>query len=79
MYYKSRKEDENRFLMARKGHLFLAPYQCEKCWFVNLSERLPRKPSIGDRHMLDLLRRANFGIFWIQDTATNKGILGSTK
>ena len=30
MYYKSRKEDENRFLMARKGHLFLAPYQCEK-------------------------------------------------
>ena len=75
MYYKSRKEDENRFLMARKGHLFLAPYQCEKCWFVNLSERLPRKPSIGDRHMLDLLLRDNIDIFWSRDISTVKGIL----
>ena len=78
MYCKSSKEDGNRFLMTRKGELFLEPYQCEKCWFVNVCGRLPRKPSVGGRHMFDLLRRANIDIFWIWDTATVKGILGYT-
>ena len=30
MYYKSRKEDENRFLMEKKGDWFPPPYQCKK-------------------------------------------------
>ena len=35
--------------------------------------------SVGERHTIDLLRRANLDIFWSQDTSTVKGILGYTK
>ena len=79
MYYERRKEDENMFLMARKGDWFISLYQCKKCWFVNVCGRLPRKLSVGDRQTIDLLRRDNLDIFWSQDTATVKGILGYTE
>ena len=65
--------------MSRKGDWFIAPPKCKKCWFVNVCGRLPRRLSVGDRHTIDLLRRANLDIFWSQDTSTVKGILGYTK
>ena len=79
MYYKSRKKDKKMFLMSRKGDWFIAPYQCKKCWFFNVCGILPRRPRIGDRHKLDVLRRANPDIFWSRDTATVKGVLRCTK
>ena len=65
--------------MARKEVWFIAPYQCEKCWFLNVCGRLPRRSSVGDRQALDVLRRANIDIFWSRNTATMKDILGYTK
>ena len=34
-YYRRRREDESRYLVARKGDYILAPHHCEKCWFIN--------------------------------------------
>ena len=79
MYYKSRKEDENRFLMEKKGDWFPPPYQCKKCWFVNVFGKLSRRLSIGVRQTIDVLHRANLDIFWSQYTANMKGILGYTQ
>ena len=52
--------------MIRKGDWFIAPYQCEKCWFVNICGQLLRRPRVGDMHTLDLLHRANLGIFGVR-------------
>ena len=78
MYYKSMKEDENSFLIARKGDWFISPYQCEKYWFINVCGQLPRRTSVGYKHTLELLRRDNIDILWSRDTATVKDILGYT-
>ena len=67
------------FLMARKGDWFISLYQCKKIWFVNVCGRLPRKLSVGDRQMIELLHRANLDIFWSQYTFIVKVILGYTK
>ena len=65
--------------MERKGGWFITPYQCRKIWFVNVYERLPRRLSVGDSQTLDVLRRANFDIFWSRETENMKIILGYTK
>ena len=79
MYYKRRKEDENRLLITRKDDLFLAPYQCKKIWFVNICERLLMRPSVRYRQTLNMLRMANLNIFCSWYTATVKVILRCTK
>ena len=65
--------------MVMKGDWFLEPYQCKKCWFVNVCGKLSRRLSVGDKQTLNVLRRSNLDIFWSWDTATVKGILGYKK
>ena len=35
IYHKRRREDQNIYLVARRGDWILASHQCEKFWFVN--------------------------------------------
>ena len=63
MYYRRRRENESRYLVARKGGWIFAPHQCEKCWFVNLCGRCPDFSSLIGRQALVELRRDDLGIF----------------
>ena len=40
------QQDKNRFLHARNGDLLCAPFQCDWCWFVNMTGRTPHLCSL---------------------------------
>ena len=65
--------------MSRNRDYFLSAYQWKQLYFVNVGAKLPRSPSIWDRQMLNVLRRANLDIFCSWYTATVKVILSLTK
>ena len=64
MYYKSRKEGENSFFNGKEGGLVYSTLPVQKIWFVNVCGKLLRRPSVGDRHTIDVLCRSNLDIFW---------------
>ena len=66
------------FLVARPGDWILTPFQCERCWFINLYER-QALDSVSDLVVLDTLRRANLDMFWSRTTSTVKGSMSSIK
>ena len=69
-YFRRRKEDENKYLVARAGDGLIAPFQCDHCWFINLKQRVPLPSSIGDKYELALIRRANLDLFWSRESRT---------
>ena len=78
-YYRRRREDVEKYLVARDGDWTIAPFQCDKCWFVNIYGRVPGKESLSDVNVLAIIRRANLDIFWSREYRTAKAIVGSLK
>lgn len=68
-----RKKDEGRFLHARDGDMWLAPFQCQFCWFVNLKGTLPNPSRMKDREVLGIMKRVNLDMFWSRATKTVSG------
>ena len=68
-----RKKDEGRFLHARDGDMWLAPFQCQYCWFVNLKGKLPNIERMKDREVLGIMKRVNLDMFWSRATKTVSG------
>ena len=62
IYYKRCNEDEFKFLVARKGEWCLSPFQCERCWFVNMCGRLPVDGSAQDTRSLALICQVNLDV-----------------
>ena len=79
MYYRRRREDESRSLVARKGDCILTPHQCEKCWLVSLYGCCPDSGSLADSQILEVLCRANLDMFLSCGTSTIHGMLGYAK
>ena len=69
----------SRFLVARDGDWIFAPFQCDKCWFVNIHGRLPRENSVSDTSTLHVIRRANLDLFWSREPRTVQGIFGHVR
>lgn len=78
-YFKRRKEDENKYRVARAGDGLIAPFQCDRCWFLNLKQRLPFQTSVGDQHDLMLIRRANLDMFWSRESRTISKVVNQLK
>ena len=70
-----RKGDKDRFLTARDGDMWCAPFQCEWCWFYNLQGREVVEGSSQDTNLLKYIRRVNLDIMWSQEPATIQGNL----
>ena len=67
-------------MIARDGDWLFSPFQCERCWFINIFEREPYPTVIlKDRLLLNILRRANLDIFWSRESTTIKQSLGRVK
>ena len=78
-FYLRKDTDKNRYMVARDGDWVLTPFQCERCWFLNVHGRLPNSLSLSDSNCLGLLRRANLDMFWSRETLTVSGVVGSLK
>jgi hypothetical protein len=63
-YYRRRREDDTKYMVARNGDWCIAPFQCVSCWFLNIHSRRPRK-----------IRRVNLDMFWSWESST---VLGTT-
>ena len=62
--------DQDRFLRARPGDMLCASFQCDRCWFVNLNRREPRRDSLVDTLLMPYIRRVNLDILWSRETST---------
>ncbi len=78
-YFKRRKEKETKYLVARPGDGVISPFQCDRCWFLNLHGRLPMSSSLSDDRELALIRRANLDMFWSRESSTVSQTMGSLK
>ena len=70
IYYRRRKEDELKFLVARPGDWLFSPFQCDLCWFFNLHGRRPIDGIYTDQFEVKLIRRANLDMFWSRAPST---------
>ena len=74
-----KKRDEERFLVARNGDMLSAPFQCDCCWFVNLSKREPSSASESDHRLLGYIRRVNLDMLWSNEGTTVGHSLGNLR
>ena len=72
-----KKKDEARFMNARNGDMLCAPFQCDHCWFINLSKREPRVVSHSDERLLSYIRRVNLDLMWSREKGTVANTLAS--
>ena len=73
--------DKDRFLVGREGDMLMPPFQCDRCWFVNLKRSLPVEGKLGDENLLTYIRRVNLDILWSRSPSTvntNKGNFSKT-
>ncbi len=68
-----RKKDKNRYMMARNGDMWMFPFQCDRCWFLNLKGREPDSRSGLDVKLLSYIRRVNLDMFWSRAKGTVEG------
>ena len=52
-----------------------APFQCDRCWFVNLHKREPNDLSLSDIRLQSYIRRVNLDVFWCREPSTVKTTL----
>ena len=76
MYHRRRREDESRYLVARKVYGIFARRQCQKCSFVHLCGRFHYLGSLEYSQTLVVLRRANLDICFSRNTSRINVILG---
>ena len=57
----------------------IAPFQCDRCWFLNLHGRLPVVTSLSDDRELALIRRANLDMLWSREASTVAQTVSSLK
>lgn len=60
----------NRFMVARNGDMWMAPFQCDYCWFININGREHVEGSLVDGRTLDYIRRINLDILWSREPGT---------
>ena len=56
-----------------------SPFQCDCCWFVNLSKREPNGASESDHRLLGYIRRVNLDMLWSSEGSTVGHSLGDLR
>ena len=65
-----KKKDEKHFLVGHNGDHLIQPFQCDLCWFRNLTRRNPCGDNEVDLRLLAHIRRVNLDMFWSREPAT---------
>ena len=56
-----------------------SPFQCDCCWFVNLTKREPKDTSESDHRLLGYIRRVNLDMLWSSEGSTVGHTLGDLR
>ena len=56
-----------------------SPFQCDCCWFVNLTKREPNDTSESDHRLLGYIRRVNLDMLWSSEGSTVGHTLGDLR
>ena len=49
--------------------MLCSPFQCDQCWFINLTNREPRDQSASDLCLRAYIRRVNLDILWPRESS----------
>ena len=79
VYFRRRGERRDKYLVARPGDGLIAPFQCDRCWFVNLHDREPATGVLSDDMEQALIRRVNLDVFWSREPGTVQQSVGNIK
>ena len=60
----------HHFLSARRGDMLTSPFQCDYCWFFNITKRVARDIFNSDARLLAYIRRVNLDVFWSREPST---------
>ena len=74
-----RQFDEERYQYNRPGDMIMAPFQCERCWFINLHHKEPTAGCGEDECLLFFIRRVNLDVMWAKEPGTVNSSLGQYK
>jgi hypothetical protein len=74
-----RKKEKGRYMSARNGDMWSAPFQCDQCWFINLQFRQPNLENTGDVRLLGYIRRVNLDLFWSREPSTVSNTMSQIK
>jgi len=50
--------------------MLCSPFQCDRCWFINLKNKEPRSSSLTDVRLLSYIRRVNLDVLWSRESST---------
>jgi len=50
--------------------MLCSPFQCDRCWFINLTNREPRDQSASDLRLSAYIHRVNLDILWSRESST---------
>jgi hypothetical protein len=65
-----KQKEESRFLSARKGDMVCSPFQCDYCWYSNITKKEANDWYPDDARKLAYIRRVNLDIMWSREPAT---------
>ena len=65
-----KKKEETRFLNARKGDVLCSPFQCDYCWFANITKKDANHWFSDDVRKLAFIRRVNLDVMWSREPST---------
>ena len=74
-----RKKDVHRYMHGRDGDMWMIPFQCEKCWTVNLKGREFDENNPKDVLLKAYLRRMNLDAMWSRESSTISANLGQLR
>ena len=78
--FRRRKDNGERYMVARDGDWLFVPFQCERCWFVNMFHLEPEPEwRKKDRKILKLIKRVNLDVFWSRERSTIQNNVGTVK
>jgi hypothetical protein len=61
---------EHRFLSARRGNMLRSPFQCDFCWFVNITKRCTNDIFEAEKRLLGYIQRVNLDMMWSYEPST---------
>ena len=59
-----KKGEESRYLVSIDGALWVAPFQCDLCWFRNLEGRSPDMLLYSDLRLLGYIYQVHLDVLW---------------
>ena len=78
--FRRRKADLQKYMRAREGDWLLAPFQCERCWFIDMFYQEPNPlTNLKDQVLLHQIKRVNLDIFWSRELSTVRKNLATVK